>query len=162
MAQEGSLPTPALETDTAGIEENQSRSSTRLCDGDPNMANTILVADNVEAQQDGTPSLHLEEEFLSNRMAVIRMYQEKEWMDEEISKLLAQVIRKSTNDAYNRHWKNWAIWCFSENPRRDPTEYYPSLVLKYLVSLQNYSSQHLNVVRSALASVFRIIHSRQA
>ncbi|CAO3658114.1 unnamed protein product [Rhizopus microsporus] len=112
MAKEGSLPTSTLETDTAGIEENQSRSSTRLCDGDPNMANTILVADGVEAQQGGTPSLQLEEEFLSNRMAVIRMYQEKEWMDEATSKFLAQAIRKSTNDAYNRHWKNWANWCF--------------------------------------------------
>ena len=148
-----------LETDTAGIEENQSRLSTRLCDGDPNMANTILVADSVEAQQGATLSLQLEEEFLSNHMAVIRMYQEKEWMDEATSKFLAQAICKSTNDAYNRHWKNWANWCFSENPKRNPTEYDPHLVLRYLVSIQTYSSQHLNVVRSALASVFRIIHS---
>ena len=161
MAKEGSLPTSTLETDTAGIEENQSRSSTRLCDGDPNMANTILVADGVEAQQGATLSLQLEEEFLSNRMAVIRMYQEKEWMDEATSKFLAQAIRKSTNDAYNRHWKNWANWCFSENPKRNPTEYDPHLVLRYLVSIQTYSSQHLNVVRSALASVFRIIHSNK-
>jgi hypothetical protein len=52
-----------------------------------------------------------------------------------------------------------ANWRLSETPKRDPMEYDPSLVLKYLVSLQNYSSQHLNMVRSALASVFRIIHS---
>jgi hypothetical protein len=106
MAQEGPLPTPTLETDTTGIEDNQSISSTGLCDGDPNMANTILVVDDVEAQQDGIPSLHLEEDFLSNRMAVIQMYQEKEWMDEAISKFIAQAIRKSTNNAYNRHWRN--------------------------------------------------------
>ncbi|KAG1239783.1 hypothetical protein G6F68_018297 [Rhizopus microsporus] len=73
------------------------------------MANTILVADSVEAQQGATLSLQLEEEFLSNHMAVIRMYQEKEWMDEATSKVLAQAIRKSTNDAYNRHWKNWIL-----------------------------------------------------
>jgi hypothetical protein len=50
MTQKGSLPTPTLETDTTGIEENQSRSSTRFCDGGPNMTNAILVADGVEAQ----------------------------------------------------------------------------------------------------------------
>ncbi|RCH91870.1 hypothetical protein CU097_011943 [Rhizopus azygosporus] len=71
--RKGSLHTPTLEAHTAGVEENQSRSSARLCDGDSNMANTILVADGVEAQQDGTSSLQLEEEFLSNRMAVIRI-----------------------------------------------------------------------------------------
>ncbi|ORE21593.1 hypothetical protein BCV71DRAFT_261078 [Rhizopus microsporus] len=106
--KEGSLPTSTLEADTAGVEENQSRSSARLCDGDSNMANTILVADGVEAQQDGTSSLQLEEEFLSNRMADIWRYQEKEWMDEATSKFLVQAIRKSTNDAYNRYWKNCA------------------------------------------------------
>ena len=79
-----------------------------MCDGDSNMANTILVADGVEAQQDGTSSLQLEEEFLSNRMADIWRYQEKEWMDEATSKFLVQAIRKSTNDAYNRYWKNCA------------------------------------------------------
>ncbi|CEG81076.1 hypothetical protein RMATCC62417_15318 [Rhizopus microsporus] len=92
------------------------------------MANTILVADGIEAQQDGTPSFHPEEERLSNRMTVTRKHREKEWMDEAIAKFLVQAIRKSTNDAYNRHWKNWANWCFSENPRRDPTEYDPSLL----------------------------------
>ncbi|CEG78938.1 hypothetical protein RMATCC62417_13470 [Rhizopus microsporus] len=107
MAQEGSLPTPNLETDTTGI-ENQSRSSTRLCGGDSNMANTISVAGGVEAQQGGTPNVHLEEEFLNNRMVVIRKHQEKEWMDEATGRLLAQAIRKSTNDTYNRHWKNLA------------------------------------------------------
>ncbi|CEJ02200.1 hypothetical protein RMCBS344292_16213 [Rhizopus microsporus] len=116
MAQEGPLHTPTLEADTAGVEENQSKLSVRLCDGDSNMANTILVADGVEAQQDGTSSLQLEEEFLSNRMAVIRVYQEKEWMDEATSKFLAQAICKSTNDAYNRYWKNWANWCFQRIP----------------------------------------------
>ncbi|CEG78227.1 hypothetical protein RMATCC62417_12865 [Rhizopus microsporus] len=95
-------------------------------------------------------------------MAVIRKHQGKGWMDEATGKFLAQAIRKSTNDTYSRHWENWANWCFSENPRRDPTEYDPNLVLKHLVSIQGYSSQHLNVMRSTLASVFRIIHSSKS
>lgn len=61
VAQEGPLPTPTLETDPTGIGENQSRSSTGLCHDDSSMANIILVADDVEAQQDGSPSFQYEE-----------------------------------------------------------------------------------------------------
>ncbi|CEI87522.1 hypothetical protein RMCBS344292_01933 [Rhizopus microsporus] len=119
MAQEGSLPTPILETNTTDM-ENQSGSSTRFCDGDPKMANTILVTDGAEAQQGGASSFHLEEESLSNCMAVIRMYQEKEWMDKPTGKFLAQAIRKSTNDAYNRYWKKLGKLVFFRESQERP------------------------------------------
>ncbi|CEG82791.1 hypothetical protein RMATCC62417_16799 [Rhizopus microsporus] len=112
---------------TEVFEEKQSRLSTCLCGGDLNMANIILVADGIEAQQDGTPSFHPEEELLSNRVTVIRMYQEKEWMDEAAAKFLAQAIRKSTNNAYNRHWKTEQIGVF----QRIPGEAQRSMILAY-------------------------------
>lgn len=78
MVQERPLPTPTLATDPTGVEEDQSRSSTELCDGDSSMTSAILVADDVEAQQDESPGFQYEEEFLSNHLVIIKRWQEKE------------------------------------------------------------------------------------
>ncbi|KAG1229890.1 hypothetical protein G6F67_006830 [Rhizopus microsporus] len=161
MAQEGPLPTPTLEADTASVEENQSRSSAGLCNGNLNMANPILVADGVEAQQDETPSLQLEE-FLSNRLEIVKRWQEKAELSQSMAQYLAQSTRKSISDNYNRHWKNWVAWCLSRTPKKDPLHYDPPLVMEYLVSLSSLSLQHLNVVRSAIVSVYRVVHAQES
>ncbi|CEG70419.1 hypothetical protein RMATCC62417_06323 [Rhizopus microsporus] len=147
MAQEGPLHTPTLEADTAGVEENQSRSSARLCNGDSNMASPILVADGVEAQQDGTPSIQLQEEFLSNRQEIVKRWQEKAELSQSTAQYLTQSTRKSTSNNYNKNWKNWVTWHLSRTPKKDPLHYDPPLVAEYLVSLSSLSLQHLNVVR---------------
>ena len=74
---------------------------------------------------------------------------------------LTQSTRKSTSDNYNIHWKNWVVWCLSRNPKKGPLHYDPLLVVEYLVSLSSLSLQHLNVVRSAIASVYRVVHAQE-
>ncbi|KAG1238647.1 hypothetical protein G6F68_000446 [Rhizopus microsporus] len=95
--------------------------------------------------------MNTEADALSRMSQLFHNYSLPRWVVKQISQewkvhlKIAQAIHKSTNDAYNCHWKNWANWCFLENPKRSPTEY----------------DLHLVVIRSALASVFRIIHSNK-
>ena len=80
-----------LEADTAGVEENQSRSSARFCNGDSNMVNTIFVANGIETQQDGTTSLQLEE-FLSNRLEIVKCWQDTAELSQSTAQHLPNLL----------------------------------------------------------------------
>ncbi|ORE09290.1 hypothetical protein BCV72DRAFT_201768, partial [Rhizopus microsporus var. microsporus] len=49
--------------------------------------------------------------------------------------------------------------CVRQVPRIDPTAYNPGIVVEYLVQNKQFSYQHLNGIRSAIASVFQVLHS---
>ncbi|KAG1179574.1 hypothetical protein G6F70_006014 [Rhizopus microsporus] len=113
MAQEGPLPTPTLETDTA-------------------------------------------EEFLSNRLDIVKRWQEKAKLSQSTAQYLTRSTRKSISDNYNRHWKNWAAWCLSRNPKNDPLHYDPPLVSarrspRYI---ESYNAQEPSLGNHALIQQF--------
>ncbi|KAG1370329.1 hypothetical protein G6F60_012226 [Rhizopus arrhizus] len=60
---------------------------------------------------------------------------------------------------YDTGWIRWTAWCQDNNKKA--LEYNPRNVLVFLVDHQHYSSNHLNTLRSAIASVFAIIHEQQ-
>ena len=52
-------------------------------------------------------------------------------------------------------------WYLSRTPKKNSLHYNPPLVVEYLVSLSSLSLQHLNVVRSAIASVYQVVHAQE-
>ncbi|KAG0821822.1 hypothetical protein G6F16_011833 [Rhizopus arrhizus] len=60
---------------------------------------------------------------------------------------------------YDTGWIRWTAWC--QDNKKKALEYNPRNVLVFLVDHQHYSSNHLNTLRSAIASVFAIIHEQQ-
>ncbi|ORE12149.1 hypothetical protein BCV72DRAFT_311108 [Rhizopus microsporus var. microsporus] len=80
-------------------------------------------------------------------------------MSGSVSDFLSHSNKISTHNNYDIQWRKWAEWCVRQVPRIDPTTYNPGIVVEYLVQNKQFSYQHLNGIRSAIASVFRVLHS---
>ncbi|KAG1037581.1 hypothetical protein G6F43_012829 [Rhizopus delemar] len=69
---------------------------------------------------------------------------------------LANNIRDTTSKLYNLAWIRWVKFCYQR--RWQPCDYNPTQVLEFLVQHKHLSSSQLNIFRSAIQSVFRVIH----
>jgi hypothetical protein len=94
-------------------------------------------------------------------MALIHSKRQEEGVSLEVSDYLTKATRRSTNKAYNNGWLKWSTWCNSQSPKLDPEQYNVNNIVNYLSHYQNYSHQHLNTLRSSIASVFEVIHSNK-
>ncbi|OAD08093.1 hypothetical protein MUCCIDRAFT_76982 [Mucor lusitanicus CBS 277.49] len=64
----------------------------------------------------------------------------------------------ATHKNYDQVWKQWALWCHSHG--QSAVEYNPFLrVVEYLVLTEALAYATLNNIRSAIASVSRVIYS---
>lgn len=89
-------------------------------------------------------------------MAIIRKNQDQDF-NADITKYLEKAKSTTTQKHYDQLWKQWASWCHQQN--YSAVEYNPSRVLVYLWQRKADAYSTLNTIRSAIASVFRIIHS---
>lgn len=79
-------------------------------------------------------------------------------MNEDTIEFFLHAHRKNTHKAYNFGWKKWTDWCKTQQPPITPTDYDEHKVLRFLMDNRHLSTQHLNGIRSAIASVFKIVH----
>ncbi|KAG1135531.1 hypothetical protein G6F38_012729 [Rhizopus arrhizus] len=108
------------------------------------------------------PANNVQDRQMENgRMAIIRSKRQRQGMTEDEIEFLEYNIRKNTRKVYNNGWKKWENWCKQQLPTVNPQAYDPDNVLKFLMNHRNYSSQHLNGLRSSIASVFRVLHPNE-
>ncbi|KAG2213302.1 hypothetical protein INT45_013460, partial [Circinella minor] len=122
---------------------------------------TILVPDVVTNGTTST-SNDIQDKLLDyGRMEVIREKRKTEGMKDDEIEFLNHAIRKNTNRVYNMGWRKWENWCANQDPTIDPQEYNINNIFKFLMANRQYSVQHLNGIRSAIASVFKTLHPQQ-
>ncbi|CEI94800.1 hypothetical protein RMCBS344292_09005 [Rhizopus microsporus] len=158
MASEGPLLTPSMEVDSTGIKETTRRQGKDGDDGNPSLADTALVANDASPMLRRPDHNASQQDLVFNRSETIRAHQ-KAKMSGSASNFLSRSNKISTHNNYEIQWRKWAEWCVRQVPRVDPTAYNPGIVVEYLVQNKQFSYQHLNGIGSAIASIFRVLHS---
>jgi hypothetical protein len=159
VAEEGSIHPSTLEINTAGSSSVQRTASRRGNFDYPSMADAILVADgNAISTQEVPPNAnsHARKVVESHRMEVIATRYRKQGLTEETIILLKGCTRKKIRRMYDLAWDQWRKFCRVED--YNPCEYNVKAVLSFLVKNKNYSWSQLNIFRSAIQSVYTVIH----
>ncbi|KAG0800389.1 hypothetical protein G6F22_002283 [Rhizopus arrhizus] len=113
-----------------------------------------VTQDEAKGQSNSIPTGQVEYE----RLEIIGKKRRAEDLNDEEISYLQQIHRKNTQKVYNVGWRKWVEWCHRQDPTISPVEYNVSDVFKFLMANRHYSLQYLNGIRSAVASVFKIIH----
>ncbi|KAG1469814.1 hypothetical protein G6F56_003040 [Rhizopus delemar] len=71
---------------------------------------------------------------------------------------LNKATRNSTQKTYNSAWKKRTSWCRQQDPKIDATQYNVMKVIEFLLENKKLSSQTLNGIRSAIASIWKVLH----
>ncbi|KAG1468015.1 hypothetical protein G6F56_004081 [Rhizopus delemar] len=129
--------------------------------GDTVLANAILVSDVIENDTTTETNGLSNEEMDHDRMAIIRRSRQKQGVSKTAAKFLPKATRSNTNKAYDKGWRRWSDWCQRHQPSLDLEEYQVQYVLEFLMDNNQYSYQTLNGLRSAIASVFKVLHPYQ-
>ncbi|KAG1008543.1 hypothetical protein G6F27_006398 [Rhizopus arrhizus] len=148
---------PTLEVDSTSTAVDKEKEDTTNSSSDTLVADTILVSD--VAGNDETMSTDFSQAECKNdtsRMAVIRRIQQNEGLSQETMQFLGDAQRSGTQRTYDTGWNKWVTWC--EKKQFDYAEYNVQHVLEFLIDHQHFSTQHLNTIRSAIASVFKYTH----
>jgi hypothetical protein len=160
LAIDRTICVPSLEADTTSTSTNQTKEDQKNRASDTLVANTILVPDvigNEETIQ--TNVLQQRQKDDTSRMAVVRRAQQQKGLSQEEMEFLEGAQRSGTKKTYDNGWNIWVTWC--QEHKIDFEEYHVQNVLKFLIDNQHYSTQHLNTIRSAIASVFKYIHPEE-
>ncbi|KAI8142008.1 hypothetical protein BJV82DRAFT_579930 [Fennellomyces sp. T-0311] len=157
MAEQRIVPIPAVEVSTESTTEAQKRQSIGSSIGNTNMAVPVLVADGDGATEGQNTELPTEPFEKTNRMAVIKFWQTRQGLTEEEQDFLNKSVAKSTTEMYNGYWKKWAEWCLKQVPPYDPLNKDDKQVVQFLMTRKHQKQRTLNLIRSALASVFQYV-----
>ncbi|KAG1639576.1 hypothetical protein G6F44_007697 [Rhizopus delemar] len=162
MVTEGDVFISTLETDTLSTEKTSRTKGKAISSSDSIVAQPIPVPDD---PKDETPTTtnHLENkpEMVSSRLAIINNSRLQDGLDEETVNFLNRKTRQSTQKICDNGWNHWTSWCRQQQPSCDPLDYDIKNLLRFLQDNKEYSSTHLNTLRSSIASVFSIIHSQK-
>jgi hypothetical protein len=149
-----------LETGTTGTSADKTKEYQKNCFSDTLVANTILVPDvvgNEETVQADVLQQRPQDD--TSRMAVIRRAQQQKGLSQEAIEFLDGAQRSGTKKTYDNGWNLWVTWC--QKHKIDFEEYHVQNILTFLIDNQHYSTQHLNTIRSSIASVFKYIHPEE-
>ncbi|KAG1441505.1 hypothetical protein G6F56_011451 [Rhizopus delemar] len=94
-------------------------------------------------------------------MATIRSSRQKQGVSKNAAKFLLKDTRSNTNKACNKGWRRWSDWCQHHQPSLNPEEYQVQYILEFSMDNNQYSYPTLNDLRSAIASVFKVLHPYQ-
>ncbi|CEJ01330.1 hypothetical protein RMCBS344292_15362 [Rhizopus microsporus] len=158
MAEEGTIPSSAMEANTEGHKEITGRQDWKGSDDHPNTEEPILVANGYKSEYRQSDKDPTEQGMVSDRMAITRAFQANKGIGDSIIEFLKESNRPSTRKNYDQTWARWSAWCKSQNPQYNPTEYSPEHLVEYLTYKKTPSYSSLNIIRSAIASVYRVIH----
>ena len=159
MDKDRHVSTPTMEADTQGDTEDTRGSSQVSSSCDSQLAKSVLVATGLTQKSSSTLDFSTQQTVVFDRMAIIRSYQvEQALLDEDTINYLQASNNISTHKNYDIQWKRWATWCVNQQPSQDPLEYKPIRIVEFLTQHKELSIQQLNCMRSAIASVFKVIH----
>ncbi|KAG1135029.1 hypothetical protein G6F37_013169 [Rhizopus arrhizus] len=150
-----------METDTVSTQEIQERQSEEGSSHNTKLANTVLVATSTANYKDNTDGHTIEQDLELDRLAIIQQYQNSQELSTRVVEYIREANRSSTRKNYDQAWSKWTQWCRNKSPVYSPIEYSPEHLVDYLVDCQQLSYSTLNGYRSAIASVFRIIHPQK-
>lgn len=102
-----------------------------------------------------TNNIHIQEHEIS-RMDIIRNARRLQGLTTEESVYLEDFIGEGTAKAHDNGWKKWTKWYKREHV--ESSKYKIENIVRFLISQQHYSPQHLNTLRLALSSVFKHLH----
>ncbi|KAG1474515.1 hypothetical protein G6F56_000315 [Rhizopus delemar] len=159
MAQDRLISTPSMEDDPEDDQETQTGQDQISSAYYAQLANPILVAHDPTTEHQVTNAIANQQIMVFDRLAIIRAHEvQKNGLIPESSEYLRMSNKEATHRNCDLQWKGWVLWCHSQQPSLDPIEYKPEKAVEWLVENKKYSSQHLNTMRSAIASVYRVIH----
>ncbi|CEG82086.1 hypothetical protein RMATCC62417_16209 [Rhizopus microsporus] len=124
------------------------------------VADTILVSDAVGNEEtEKTNVLQQEHKDDTSRMAIVRRAYQQRGLSRATMVFLDKAQRSGTKKAYDNGWSLWVTWC--QEYKIDFEEYSVQNILAFLINNQHFSTQHLNTIRSVIASVFKHIHPNE-
>ncbi|KAG1181129.1 hypothetical protein G6F36_010105 [Rhizopus arrhizus] len=150
-----------LETHSTSNPANQATEDPIRSSSDTTVDDTTLVSDGIAIETISKTDNVQASTMENDRMEVIRKKRKNDGLKDDEIEFLNHVIRRNTNRVYNMGWRKWETWCADQDPKINSQEYNTDNVFKFLMDNCKYSVQHLNGIRSAIASVFKIIHPDQ-
>jgi hypothetical protein len=161
MTEEGIIPSSSMEVNTENHKEITGRQDYKGSDDHPNMEQPILVANGHAPDDRQTNKDPIKQGLVGDRMVIIRVHQANNGISDSVVKFLKESNRPSTRKNYDQAWARWSAWCESQSSPYNPTECSPEHVVEYLTYKKTLSYSSLNIIRSAVASVYRVIHSHR-
>ncbi|EIE78811.1 hypothetical protein RO3G_03516 [Rhizopus delemar RA 99-880] len=158
LAKTGTVFASTVEVDSASAEKISATKGTRGDTGNSILADPVLVSNDSTNDKNKTVTFPNIQDLATSRLEVIRQAMEKQDLDVTTIRHLQQKHRQETVDSYNRHWAKWVSWCNIQSPKINCLEYAPKNVLRYLVHNRQFSTSHLNGIRSSIASVFNVVY----
>ncbi|KAG1035341.1 hypothetical protein G6F43_013245 [Rhizopus delemar] len=143
-----------MEVYTTGSPENQKGEDQEGSTCNALLADTTLVPHGEQPKTEESVDIFQVEEMMNDRMELIRKARTTEGLKLENADYLNKATRNSTQRIYNSAWKKWTNWCRQQDPKVDVTQYNVLKVIEFLLENKELSSQTLNSIRSAIASVW--------
>jgi hypothetical protein len=160
MAEKGHVLISTVETNSEGIENDTDTETKRSNLSNSVVAQSILVPnDTSDETSRSTNYSKNKQKMVSSRMAFINNFRRQAGLEEHLITVLNDSTRRSTRQVYDLGWNKWETWCAEQKPRINALEYNPLNIAQFLSKYQHFSPQSLNGLRSAIASVFNIIHA---
>ncbi|KAG1035982.1 hypothetical protein G6F43_013135 [Rhizopus delemar] len=158
MVENGNVLVPTMEVYTTGSPKNKTGEDQEGSTCNALLADTTLVPHGEQPETEESTDIFQVEEMVDDRMELIRKARTTEGLTLENADYLNKATRNSTQRIYNSAWKKWTNWCRQQDPKVDATQYNVLKVIEFLLENKELSSQTLNGIRSAIASVWKVLH----
>ncbi|KAG1442808.1 hypothetical protein G6F46_012580 [Rhizopus delemar] len=158
MVENGNVLVPTMEVYTTGSPKNKTGEDQEGSTCNALLVDTTLVPHGEQPETEESADIFQVEEMVDDRMELIRKTRTTEGLTLENADYLNKATRNSTQRIYNSAWKKWTNWCRKQDPKVDATQYNVLKVIKFLLENKELSSQTLNGIRSAIASVWKVLH----
>lgn len=131
--------------------------NTRCSTGNTLLDDTVLLS-NVTEDETHRSAIEFSTKALENdHMAVINHKRRDFGIDDATVEFFVKTHRRNTHKVYNFGWKKWITWCQAQQPSITPN-CDEQQVLLFLMEHRHLFTQHLNGLRSAIASFFKVLH----
>ncbi|KAG1271875.1 hypothetical protein G6F62_013090 [Rhizopus arrhizus] len=161
MAEEGNVFVPTMEAHTTGYTKNQEGKDQTSSASNAILDNATLVPHGEQPEAEESADIFQTEEMVDDRMALISKAREIWGLTLDNAKYLNKSTRNSTQKTYDSAWRKWTSWCRQQDPKIDATSYNVKNVIEFLMANKELSSQTLNGMRSAIASVWKVLHPKE-
>ncbi|CEP09323.1 hypothetical protein, partial, partial [Parasitella parasitica] len=159
LAEDRLMPLPTMEAHFSSLTPIETTIDHGYHTDYTNVDNPTLVANAPSIRPPSTATGIQDTTIVHDRLAVIQQaYKNQGLSDESCKYLTADTIRGQTSKAYNHHWNQFTDWCLAQQSVVHPLDDNPITVHNCLMSINHLATSNLYGRRSAIASVYKIIH----